>query len=176
MASDASQAPYIWVKATSTGSAPIRTPDSSAVIASSSSRLRLTSAAARFSRIRCASADLGITMLPTPRCQRHALDASLTQLQTDYIDVYQFHHIDRDTSWDEIWQAIEVAVQQGKILYSGSSNFAGWHIAQAQAAASSRRRLRPTPMTSMTRRAPLSRSNGHRSPRCWLRPEQGSTR
>src|SRR5450759_1295994 len=66
---------------------------------------------------------------------RRALDASLKRLQTDYIDVYQFHHVDRDTPWDEIWQAIEVAVQQGKILYSGSSNFAGWHIAAAQAAA-----------------------------------------
>ena len=69
---------------------------------------------------------------------RRALDASLKRLQTDYIDLYQFHHIDRDTPWDEIWQAIEVAVQQGKILYSGSSNFAGWHIAQAQAAAAAR--------------------------------------
>jgi aryl-alcohol dehydrogenase-like predicted oxidoreductase len=66
---------------------------------------------------------------------RRALDASLKRLQTDYIDVYQFHHIDRNTPWDEIWQAIEVAAQQGKILYSGSSNFAGWHIAQAQEAA-----------------------------------------
>ena len=69
---------------------------------------------------------------------RRALDASLKRLQTDYIDVYQFHHVDRDTPWDEIWAAIEVAVQQGKILYSGSSNFAGWHIAQAQAAAAAR--------------------------------------
>ena len=70
---------------------------------------------------------------------RRALDASLKRLQTDYIDVYQFHYIDRNTPWDEIWQAIEVAVQQGKILYSGSSNFAGWHIAQAQEAAQRRR-------------------------------------
>jgi aryl-alcohol dehydrogenase-like predicted oxidoreductase len=69
---------------------------------------------------------------------RRALDASLKRLQTDYIDLYQFHHIDRDTPWDEIWQAMEVAVQQGKILYAGSSNFAGWHIAQAQAAAAKR--------------------------------------
>lgn len=69
---------------------------------------------------------------------RRALDASLKRLQTDYIDVYQFHHVDRNTPWDEIWQAIEVAVQQGKILYSGSSNFAGWHIAQAQEAAARR--------------------------------------
>jgi len=69
---------------------------------------------------------------------RRALDASLTRLQTDYIDLYQFHHIDRATPWEEIWQAIEVAVQQGKILYTGSSNFAGWHIAQAQEAAKAR--------------------------------------
>ncbi|MCA4134600.1 aldo/keto reductase [Arthrobacter sp. M4] len=69
---------------------------------------------------------------------RRALDASLKRLQTDYIDIYQFHHIDRNTPWDEIWQAIDVAVQQGKILYSGSSNFAGWHIAQAQEAAARR--------------------------------------
>ena len=69
---------------------------------------------------------------------RRALDASLRRLQTDYIDLYQFHHIDRNTPWDEIWQAIEVAVQAGKILYCGSSNFAGWHIADAQAAAARR--------------------------------------
>jgi len=66
---------------------------------------------------------------------RRALDASLSRLQTDYIDLYQFHHIDRDTPWDEIWQAMETAVAQGKILYAGSSNFAGWHIAMAQAEA-----------------------------------------
>jgi len=69
---------------------------------------------------------------------RRALDASLRRLQTDYIDLYQFHHIDRATPWEEIWQAVEVAVAQGKILYSGSSNFAGWHIAQAQEAAARR--------------------------------------
>lgn len=69
---------------------------------------------------------------------RRALDASLKRLQTDYIDIYQFHHVDRETPWDEIWQAIEVAVQQGKIIYSGSSNFAGWHIARAQEAAARR--------------------------------------
>ena len=66
---------------------------------------------------------------------RRALDASLSRLQTDYIDVYQFHHVDRATPWDEIWQAMETAVAQGKILYAGSSNFAGWHIATAQAEA-----------------------------------------
>ena len=69
---------------------------------------------------------------------RRALDASLKRLQTDHVDLYQFHHVDRRTPWEEIWQAIEVAVAQGKILYAGSSNFAGWHIAQAQAAAAQR--------------------------------------
>lgn len=69
---------------------------------------------------------------------RRALDASLARLQTDYIDLYQFHHVDRATPWEEIWQAIEVAIGQGKILYVGSSNFAGWHIAQAQAVAAER--------------------------------------
>ena len=69
---------------------------------------------------------------------RRALDASLHRMQTEYVDIYQFHHVDRATPWDEIWQAIEVAVNQGKILYAGSSNFAGWHIAQAQEAASRR--------------------------------------
>jgi aryl-alcohol dehydrogenase-like predicted oxidoreductase len=69
---------------------------------------------------------------------RRSLDASLRRLQTDYVDLYQFHHIDRNTPWEEIWQAIEVAVQSGKILYAGSSNFAGWHIADAQAAANRR--------------------------------------
>lgn len=66
---------------------------------------------------------------------RRALDASLSRLQTDYVDLYQFHHVDRDTPWDEIWQAIDVAITAGKILYVGSSNFAGWHIARAQDAA-----------------------------------------
>ncbi len=45
------------------------------------------------------------------------------------------HHIAREAPWEEIWQAMEVLVQQGKVLYVGSSNFAGWHIAQAQGAA-----------------------------------------
>jgi aryl-alcohol dehydrogenase-like predicted oxidoreductase len=66
---------------------------------------------------------------------RRACDASLARLQTDYLDVYQMHHIDRATPWDEIWEAMEVLRAQGKILYVGSSNFAGWHIAQGQEAA-----------------------------------------
>ncbi|MCX3063616.1 aldo/keto reductase [Streptomyces beihaiensis] len=62
---------------------------------------------------------------------RRAVDASLKRLQTDRIDIYQFHHIDRRTPFEEIWQAIDVLVQQGKILYAGSSNFPGYKIAQA---------------------------------------------
>ncbi|PYC76277.1 aldo/keto reductase [Streptomyces tateyamensis] len=69
---------------------------------------------------------------------RRAVDASLRRLQTDHIDLYQMHHVDRDTPWDEIWQAMEVLVAQGKIIYVGSSNFAGWHIAQAQERAKAR--------------------------------------
>jgi NDP-hexose 2,3-enoyl reductase len=60
-----------------------------------------------------------------------ACEASLRRLQTDRIDLYQMHHVDRDTPWDEVWQAMETLVAQGKVLYVGSSNFAGWHIAQA---------------------------------------------
>ncbi|MFB9963960.1 aldo/keto reductase [Sinosporangium siamense] len=66
---------------------------------------------------------------------RRACDASLKRLQTDYIDIYQAHHIDRNTPFEEFWEAMDVLRQQGKIVYVGSSNFAGWHIAQAQEAA-----------------------------------------
>jgi aryl-alcohol dehydrogenase-like predicted oxidoreductase len=69
---------------------------------------------------------------------RRACEASLRRLQTDHIDLYQMHHVDRDTSWDEIWQAMDVLVQQGKVLYVGSSNFAGWHITQANEVARAR--------------------------------------
>jgi len=69
---------------------------------------------------------------------RQACEDSLRRLQTDHIDLYQMHHVDRNTPWEEIWQAMELLVQQGKVLYVGSSNFAGWHIAQAQEAAKAR--------------------------------------
>ena len=69
---------------------------------------------------------------------RQAVEQSLRRLQTDHIDLYQMHHIDRDTPFDEVWEAMEVLRQQGKILYVGSSNFAGWNLAQAQEAAKSR--------------------------------------
>ena len=63
---------------------------------------------------------------------RRACEASLRRLRTDRIDLYQMHHIDRTTPWEEIWQAFSTLQQQGKILYVGTSNFAGWHLAQAQ--------------------------------------------
>src|ERR1700749_3269736 len=69
---------------------------------------------------------------------RRACEESLRRLKTDHIDLYQMHHVDRDTPWDEIWQAMQVLIDQGKILYVGSSNFAGWHIAQANGAAAAR--------------------------------------
>jgi aryl-alcohol dehydrogenase-like predicted oxidoreductase len=69
---------------------------------------------------------------------RRALDDSLRRLKTDFIDLYQFHHVWREATWEEIWEFCEGAVQQGKVLYIGSSNFAGWHIAQANEAAKRR--------------------------------------
>jgi aryl-alcohol dehydrogenase-like predicted oxidoreductase len=62
---------------------------------------------------------------------RRKCDASLKRLQTDHIDLYQMHHIDRSAPWDELWEAFDVLKTQGKILYVGSSNFPGWGIAQA---------------------------------------------
>lgn len=69
---------------------------------------------------------------------KRACEASLKRLQTDYIDLYQMHHVDRLTPWEEIWQAMEQLVREGKVIYTGSSNFAGWHIAQANEIAKSR--------------------------------------
>jgi NDP-hexose C3-ketoreductase / dTDP-4-oxo-2-deoxy-alpha-D-pentos-2-ene 2,3-reductase len=62
---------------------------------------------------------------------RRACDDSLRRLRTDHVDLYQMHHVDRTAPWDEIWQAMELLVHQGKVVYVGSSNFAGWNLVQA---------------------------------------------
>jgi aryl-alcohol dehydrogenase-like predicted oxidoreductase len=67
-----------------------------------------------------------------------ACEGSLRRLKTDRIDLYQMHHIARDTPWEEIWQAMEHLVREGKVIYVGSSNFAGWHIATANQLAARR--------------------------------------
>ncbi len=69
---------------------------------------------------------------------RRACEESLRRLQTDHIDLYQMHHVDRGVPWEEIWQAMEQLVREGKVLYVGSSNFAGWQIAQANSVAATR--------------------------------------
>ncbi|WP_316043377.1 aldo/keto reductase [Actinomadura sp. CNU-125] len=66
---------------------------------------------------------------------RQAVEGSLSRLRTDRIDLYQLHHVDRCTPWEEIWQAMDVLVDQGKVLYVGTSNHAGWQLAQGQESA-----------------------------------------
>ncbi|RKX30523.1 MAG: aldo/keto reductase [Verrucomicrobia bacterium] len=79
----------------------------------------------------------GVRNLSAAKIIKHC-DDSLRRLQTDHIDLYQMHHIDRACPWDEIWQAMETLVTQGKVIYVGSSNFAGWDIATANQIASNR--------------------------------------
>jgi aryl-alcohol dehydrogenase-like predicted oxidoreductase len=69
---------------------------------------------------------------------RRACEASLTRMQTDYLDLYQMHHIYRAAPWEEVWEAFEVLKYQGKVLYVGSSNFAAWNIVQANETAAKR--------------------------------------
>jgi len=62
---------------------------------------------------------------------KKSCEDSLSRLKTDHIDLYQMHHVHRETPWDEIWQAMEQLITEGKIIYVGSSNFAGWDVATA---------------------------------------------
>jgi aryl-alcohol dehydrogenase-like predicted oxidoreductase len=62
---------------------------------------------------------------------RKHCEGSLKRLKTDWIDLYQMHHIDRECPWDETWQSFDTLIKQGKVVYVGSSNFAGWDIATA---------------------------------------------
>ncbi|MEA3336944.1 MAG: aldo/keto reductase [Chloroflexota bacterium] len=75
--------------------------------------------------------------LSAMKIKKHC-EGSLGRLQTDWIDLYQMHHIDLDCPWDETWQAFDALVKQGKVVYVGSSNFAGWDIATACQEASKR--------------------------------------
>ncbi|MBT2245612.1 aldo/keto reductase [Sphingobium sp. BHU LFT2] len=72
---------------------------------------------------------------------RRACEASLKRLGTDHIDLYQMHHVDPATPWDEVWQAMEQLIREGKITYVGSSNFAAWNVVQAQYEAKQRNLL-----------------------------------
>ncbi|OXS61107.1 aldo/keto reductase [Cohnella sp. CIP 111063] len=74
------------------------------------------------------------------KLRRH-LEGSLKRLQTDHIELYQMHHVDRNVSWDELWEAFGVAIHQGKIGYVGSSNFAGRDLVKAQYEAKASRTL-----------------------------------
>lgn len=69
---------------------------------------------------------------------KRACEESLKRMQTDHIDLYQMHHVDRNAPWEEIWQAMEQLVREGKVIYVGSSNFAAWNIAQANSIAGQR--------------------------------------
>ena len=99
---------------------------------------------------------------------RKACEASLKRLRTDHIDLYQMHRIDRDAWWNEVWQAMELLVQQGKIVYVGSSNFAGWHIARANEI-----RARGTSWAWRLSRACTTSARGRWSSKCC--PQCGST-
>lgn len=81
--------------------------------------------------------DRGLSARKIIRC----CEASLRRLQTDHIDLYQMHHIDRTCPLDETWSAFEVLQRQGKVLYVGSSNFAAWDIATANLLARQRHHL-----------------------------------
>jgi NDP-hexose C3-ketoreductase / dTDP-4-oxo-2-deoxy-alpha-D-pentos-2-ene 2,3-reductase len=72
---------------------------------------------------------------------RQACDASLRRLNTDRIDLYQLHHIDRRVEWREIWEALDRLIREGKILYVGTSNFPAWQIATGLQVAQSGGRL-----------------------------------
>ena len=72
---------------------------------------------------------------------QRACEASLKRLGVDHIDLYQMHHIDRAAPVEEIWQAMDRLIAEGKITYVGTSNFPGWSIAQAGEKAIARGRL-----------------------------------
>ena len=71
-----------------------------------------------------------IRSLSAYKIRKHC-EGSLQRLRSDHIDIYQMHHVDRDCPWSETWTAFDSLIGQGKVVYIGSSNFAGWDIATA---------------------------------------------
>lgn len=71
------------------------------------------------------------------KIRRHVED-SLKRLQTEKIEVYTMHKRDQETAWDEVWEAFEGLVRQGKIDYTGASNHDAWELAKAQESAKRR--------------------------------------
>jgi aryl-alcohol dehydrogenase-like predicted oxidoreductase len=90
-------------------------------------RERIVLATKAFGRMGDGPNERGISALHL----RRACEASLRRMQTDHVDLYQMHHVERSTPWDEIWEAMDRLVRDGKVVYVGSSNFAGWDIATA---------------------------------------------
>ena len=100
-------------------------------------RERMVLATKVFSRTGDGANDQGLSA----RHIRRACEASLRRLQTDHIDLYQMHHVDRETPWEEIWQAMEQLIRDGKVLYVGTSNFPAWQLATGQQIAAHRHLL-----------------------------------
>lgn len=97
-------------------------------------RERIALATKVFSRMGDGANDQGLSALHI----RRACEDSLRRLQTDHIDLYQMHHIDRETPWEEIWQAMDRLISDGKILYVGTANFPAWQLATGQQVAAHR--------------------------------------
>ena len=83
-----------------------------------------------------------------------AVDASLTRLKTDYIDLYQQHDPDPRTPIEETLRALEDLIRQGKVLYVGCSNFPAWRMVEAQ-------------LTAKAIDAPRPSSPARTSTACW---------
>jgi aryl-alcohol dehydrogenase-like predicted oxidoreductase len=76
------------------------------------------------------------------RYVRRAVEASLTRLETDWIDLYQYHAPDGITPLEETVAALDELVQEGKVRYVGSSNLAAWQVADADSYARAHDRTR----------------------------------
>lgn len=73
---------------------------------------------------------------------RQAVEASLRRLRTDWIDLYQLHTPDPGTPIEETLDALDELVRAGKVRYIGHSNLSAWQLAEADAVARARGRVR----------------------------------